>query len=433
LKFPSLSRFRSPEKAFPTLEELDEKITRFKVKIDENIRESKGDDHVLKSAMKESFLILPTPFDSIAGIVYDDSSGPAREKTGHVLSFFENLQSIDIIQYNGILTKIEEMISDKEPPYWNSQNNMKKIQDIIHNSIKKNNTEIQTEDDQLQEQQEFIQVQSVTVAPTPPQDENARFDDNMEHIAKILTSTGIPVVLRSEQNIILQDEVKQEISSLLEENLKLRKDILQANKSVIEEDEYLLRIANFYHLTGYSHKAIEMYDHMLKRNPAKMTVLNNKGVVLDYTGEYSSALECFNIALERVSENVHVLSNKGITLYKSERYQQALECFDAALKIDANYINALTFKGHSLYRLGKNNEALDLYNRIIRLDHSNAEALYNKACLCSIKGDEYGAITSLERAIRLDSSWKEAASQDKDLGYLKNNPRFKVITSYTQN
>ncbi len=433
MKFPSLSRFRSPEKAFPTLEEMDKRITRFKAKIDENIKESKGDDHVLKSTMKESFLILPAPFDSIAGIVYDDSSGSTREKIVHVLSFFENLQSIDIAQYNEILTKIEEMISVKEPAHWNSQNNMKKIQDIIHNSIKKNNTEIQTEDDKLQEQQELMQVQSVTAAPAPPQDKNARFGENVEHIAKILASAGIPVVLRSEQNIALQDEVKQEILSLLEENLNLREGILQANKSVIEEDEHLLRIANFYHLTGDSRKAIEMYDHILKRNPAKMTVLNNKGVVLDFTGEYNNALECFNIALERVPENVHVLSNKGITLYKSERYQQALECFDAALKIDANYINALTFKGHSLYRLGKNNEALDLYNRIIRLDHSNAEALYNKACLCSIKGDEYGAITSLERAIRLDSSWKEAASQDKDLGYLKNNPRFKAITGYTQN
>ena len=118
---------------------------------------------------------------------------------------------------------------------------------------------------------------------------------------------------------------------------------------------------------------------------------------------------------------------------RRERYQEALECFDTALRIDTNYVNALTFKGHSLYRLGKNNEALDLYNRIIRLDHSNAEALYNKACLCSIKGDEYGAITSLEKAIRLDSSWKEAAAQDKDLEYLKNNPRFNEIISRTQN
>lgn len=297
---------------------------------------------------------------------------------------------------------------------------------------KDNITEMQTEDSQIQKQQE-VEIQSNITSPAPPQDENAKFEENRLYIAKVLAGTGLPLVLRSEQNMTIQDEIKQEVSSLLEENNKMREKLLQTNKSIIEEDEYLLRVANFYHLTGNSQKAIETYEYILKRNPAKMAVLNNKGVVLDSAGKYKESLECFNKALERVPENVHVLSNKGISLYKSEMYQQAVECFDAALKIDANYVNALTFKGHSLYRLGKNNDALELYNRIIRLDHGNSEALYNKACLCSIKGDEYGAITSLERAIRLDSSWKEAASQDKDLGRLKNNSRFKGIVNYISN
>lgn len=433
MKFPSLNRSKSPEKAFPTLDELDKSITKFKAKMDDNIRESKGDNYTLKSTVKESFLILPAPFDSIANMVYDDSSGDIRERIGYVLSFFNNLQNIDAAQYNRILARIEGTISIKETPYWNSQDNIKKIQDIIANSIKKNNiTKIQTEDSQIQKQN-FVETQSVATAPSPPQDENVRFEENKAYIVKILAETGLPLVLRSEQSITLEDEKKQEVTSLLEENSKLRENILQTNKSVIEEDEYLLRVANFYHLTGNSQKAIETYEYILKRDPTKMVVLNNKGVVLDSTGKYNSALECFNMALERVPENIHVLSNKGISLYKSEMYQQALECFDAALKIDANYVNALTFKGHSLYRLGKNNEALDLYNKIIRLDHDNAEALYNKACLCSIKGDEYGAITSLERAIRLDSSWKKAASQDKDLGRLKDNSRFKGIVNYVSN
>ncbi|MGI0087647.1 MAG: tetratricopeptide repeat protein [Nitrosotalea sp.] len=434
MKFPSLNRFKSPEKAFPTLEELDKSITKFKAKINENIKKSKGDTYTLKSTAKEIFIILPIPFDAVASMIYDNSSGDARERIGYVVSFFKNLQSINATQYNEILTRIEETISDKELYHQSSQHGVKKIQDIVSGYIKKNNiAEIQVEDSRVQKQQEFSEPQSVATTPVPPQDENVKFEENKAYIAKILTGTGMPLVLRSEQNMALQDEIKQEISSLLEENSKLKENILQANKPVVEEDEYLLKIANFYHIIGNSQKAIEMYDLILKRNPTKMAVLNNKGVALDSTGRYEMALECFNKASERVPENVHVLSNKGIALYKSEMYQQSLECFDAALKIDANYINALTFKGHSLYRLGKNNEALDLYNRIIRLDHGNAEALYNKACLCSIKGDEYGAITSLERAIRLDSSWKKTALQDKDLVRLKNNSRFKGIVNYIQN
>lgn len=432
LKFPSLNRFKSHEKVFPTLEELDISITKLKTKINDNIEKSKGGNYTLKSPAEEIFPILPVPFDAVAGMIYDNSPGDAREKTGYMLSFFKNMQNINATQYNELLPRIEEAISNNEQSH--SQHNLKKIQELVSWYIKKNDiTDRRVEESQVQKQQELSEPQSVDTSPVPPQDENVIFEENKAYIAKILTGTGIPLVLRSEQNMTLQGEIKQEISSLLEENSKLKENILQANRSVVEEDEYLLKIANFYHITGNSQKAIEMYEDILKRNPTKMAVLNNKGVALDSTGRYEKALECFDKASERVPENVHVLSNKGIALYKSEMYQQALECFDVALKIDANYINALTFKGHSLYRLGKNNEALDLYNRILRLDNGNAEALYNKACLCSIKGDEYGAITSLEKAIRIDSSWKKTALQDKDLVSLKNNSRFKGIVNHMQN
>ncbi|MGI0047179.1 MAG: tetratricopeptide repeat protein [Nitrosotalea sp.] len=292
---------------------------------------------------------------------------------------------------------------------------------------KDDSVEVKITDSQAQEEQQPVQPQVVATVVIPPQDENIKFEENKAYIAKILTLAGLPLVLRSEQTMTFEDEIKQELSSILEENDKLKESLLNTNRPAIEEDEYILRIANFHYLTGNSQKAIEMYEYILKRNPGKMAVLNNNGVALDSIGEYDKALEYFNAALNKVPENVHVLSNKGISLYKNERYEQALECFDAALKIDGNYVNALTFKGHSLYRLGKNNDALDLYNKIIRLDHNNSEALYNKACLCSIKGDEYGSITSLERAVRLDSSWKNAASHDKDLNRLSINPRFRKI------
>ncbi len=286
--------------------------------------------------------------------------------------------------------------------------------------------EAEKTDNQIQEEQQCTMPQMVTTVVIP-QDNNIKFEENKTYITKILTLAGLPLVLRSEQNMIFENETRQEILSLLEENNKIKEDILKADKPIGEEDEYILRIANFHYLTGSSQIAVDMYEYILKRNPDKMAALNNKGVVFDSIGEYDKALGCFNEALTRVPENVHVLSNKGISLYKSERYEQALECFDAALKIDNNYVNALTFKGHSLYRLGKNNDALDLYNKVIRLDHNNAEALYNKACLCSIKGDEYGSITSLERAIRLDASWKDTASHDKDLDRVSIHPRFRKI------
>lgn len=259
------------------------------------------------------------------------------------------------------------------------------------------------------------------------QKSSTKFEDNKSYILKIISKSGLPLVLRSEQNITIQEETKNEIISLLEENTKLMKEVADSNAQAVDDDEYLLRTANFHYLQGNAEKSIDLYEVVLKRNPTKMTALNNKGVVLDSKGNYDAAIECFTKALNSVPENVHVLCNKGISLYKNGKYDEALECFDLVLKFDANYVKALTFKGHTLYRLGKNNDALSCYSKVIRLEQNNAEALYNKACLCSLKGDEYGALTSLERAIRLDSSWKEVAAKDNDLERVRSNPRFSEL------
>jgi tetratricopeptide (TPR) repeat protein len=253
---------------------------------------------------------------------------------------------------------------------------------------------------------------------------STKLEDYRNYIVKIITKSGIPLVMRSEQSIIIQDEARNEISSLLEENKELMEEILKSDGQTAEDDEYLIRTANFYYIQNNIERSMEFYDRVLKRNPCKMTALNNKGVLLDSAGNYDEAVECFNRALSSVPENVHVLCNKGISLYKNGKYEEALGCFDLALKLESNYVNAITFKGHALYRLGKNNDALASYSKVIRLDRNNAEAFYNKACLCSLKGDEYGALTSLERAIRLDPTWKTAAKEDKDLERIKNNPLF---------
>ena len=262
-------------------------------------------------------------------------------------------------------------------------------------------------------------VADVPQSQAPPaRDDAARFEDNVRLILRTLTAIGVPTVLRSEQVLELDEDASRELLVLFEENESLKSSM---TKEVIipQEEEYLLKAANFFHFKGQPQKAIAIYNQILGKNPTKMAALNNMGVVRDAEGSFEEALASFNQAIAIVPENVHLLANKGITLYKDERYEQSIECFDAALKIDASYVNALTFKAHALYRLGKNAEALDLYSKIIRLDNNNAEALYNKACLCSLKGDEYGAVTSLEKAVRIDPSWKEAAEQDRDLDRIR--------------
>lgn len=434
LKFPSWNKFKlfasgEGERIFPSWDDLNNKIRKFEYKVDERVK--KLNDIALESAAEECFVVLPPPFDSLAEKIYDSSPGPAIEKIKQAVAYFRQLQSSGANEYNHILTNLEKVVSVKDVEELQSRENLQKIYAILIERVELDKKSSQTKDESHKEtaKSEIAQTQLPEINLKMAQEEQkspAKIEDNKRHLANLISKAGLPLVLRSEQNMTIQDETRSEIASLLEENTKLTEEIVKSNVQV-DDDEYLLRAANFHYLQDDAEKSIEYYERVLRRNPTKMAALNNKGVVLDSSGNYHAAIDCFNKALNSVPENVHVLCNKGISLYKNEKYKEALECFDLALKSDANYVNALTFKGHTLYRLGKNDEALASYNKVIRLDQKNAEALYNKACLCSLKGDEYGALTSLERAIRLDPSWKEAAVGDKDLERVRNNPRFSEL------
>ena len=152
----------------------------------------------------------------------------------------------------------------------------------------------------------------------------SKLEDVRNYIVRTITKSGYPLVIRSEQNMVIQEEIKNEIVLLLEENERLTKEALRSNKQITDDDEYMQRTANFYYFQGNMDKSIERYEQVLKRNPSKMTALNNKGVLLDYMGKHDEAIEYFNRALSHVPENVHVLSNKGIALYKNGRYEEAL-------------------------------------------------------------------------------------------------------------
>jgi tetratricopeptide (TPR) repeat protein len=430
MKFPSWDRFKpsvSNEggKIFPSWNELSNKIRKFEYKIGEKVKKL-DDDVKLESAAEECFLVLPPPFDSLAEKIYDSSPGSAREKIKQAVAYFRQMQSGGVTEYNHILTNLEQVISVKDTEELQSRENLQKIYGILIGEEKKS----QTKDESIESEPEKAEVaQSESTGDnlkTIQEEQDSKIENNRRHIVKIISKTGLPLVLRSEQNMEIQEEVKSEISLLLEENAKLIEQTVQSN-ALPEDDEYLLRTGNFYYLLGKPEKSIECYEQVLKRNPSKMTALNNKGVVLDSDGNYDAAIDCFNKALNSVPENVHVLCNKGISLYKNEKYSEALGCLELSLKFEANYVNALTFRGHALYRLGKNDDALSCYNKVIRLEQNNAEALYNKACLCSLKGDEYGALASLERAFRLDPSWKESAVEDKDLARVRNTQRFSEL------
>lgn len=241
--------------------------------------------------------------------------------------------------------------------------------------------------------------------------------NNKERVTELLTKQGMPTMIRAGQDIQISAGKKEEISNLIQES-----------KIKPSEDENLVtKIANFYYFAGRPQESLELYDSILKQSPTKVSVLNNKGIVLDSLERYDDALACFDKALATAPENVHVLSNKGIMLYKKGMYSEALVSLEISLKFDPRYLEALICKANVLYKQGKRSAALEVYNTALKIEPTNAELHYNKACISSIEGRESDALFSLEKAISMDPVWKETAAKDKDFDRMHNIARFREL------
>ncbi len=259
----------------------------------------------------------------------------------------------------------------------------------------------------------------------PPQDEKSlliKLEENQKYVVIGLTRAGGTLMLKAGQSVKLLEEVRNDIATTIEENRKL-KQLLQ-NKGWTESDEYLLAVGNFHYFRGVPHNSLEFYDHILERNPDKISALNNKGVILDNLSMNTTALECYDKALKMHSENAHIWFNRGMSLYKEGRYDEALESFGMTLRIEPLYSSAVAFKAHALSRLGRKNEAFEFYNRALLSDPDNAELLYNKARVCSLKGMNQEALATLEKAIGIDPRLKVMATQDKSFASLEKNQKF---------
>lgn len=124
---------------------------------------------------------------------------------------------------------------------------------------------------------------------------------------------------------------------------------------------------------------------------------------------------------------VDVLTN-GAILIKNGLYQKALELYDEGLGINPKDVNILQNKANVLGRLNKFDEALSLYNQVLEEQPNLPMVMYNKASLLAFNGQIDEALDLLENAIQHDKMFKKMAKEDDDFDYVKNLPRFVLLT-----
>lgn len=159
--------------------------------------------------------------------------------------------------------------------------------------------------------------------------------------------------------------------------------------------------------------------------------------VLHTRAKYSEANENYQDAIKLIppDEKVHLESayiNSGILLHeKLNRFDEAEKAYRGAIELNPDQPFSQFQLGHLLVNhLHRYAEAETYFLRALELDPQDETTLYNLACIKSFSRDADLALDYLRKAIEkgFDRDW---AANDKDLEWLKNDPRFtEIVGSY---
>ena len=105
-------------------------------------------------------------------------------------------------------------------------------------------------------------------------------------------------------------------------------------------------------------------------------------------GNNDDALAAYDKALELDPAHVSTLNNKGIILARLKRFDEAIECYNKAIEIDPKYANAWYNKANALRNFGQSlvDQANDNRSTAPKMINKSI-GLFDLAEKCYDKGD----------------------------------------------
>lgn len=110
-------------------------------------------------------------------------------------------------------------------------------------------------------------------------------------------------------------------------------------------------------IAGNKHKAIQIYERVLRLNPQFIEAYNNIALDLAYLGEHQKAISFIDHALAIRPDFLEAIDNKGCFLNALGEYRAACSTFEAALSINSNDSMALANISVALIHLGEYKKA----------------------------------------------------------------------------
>ena len=161
-------------------------------------------------------------------------------------------------------------------------------------------------------------------------------------------------------------------------------------------------------MKGSEKAAIDVYEGILKLDPAYYDVYINVGALYFKIEDFAKAEESFKKAVELKPTDTAALSNLGATYEKLRKFPIAEQTFLAAVKAEPKYLTGYRELGFLNYKQGKFKECAENLDKFTAGFPDDAVALTRKAQALQKDNNTAKAIEALNAAVTVKPSHAEA-------------------------
>lgn len=330
-------------------------------------------------------------------------------------------------QFNDELERYEQMLSEKEVYYFDSEI-LEQIIDhfIIKNQMKKALNAILFAKDQHPNNHVFDLRRAQIFSTTGRLKESLLLLQELEksepfNIEIYVTKASVFSQLRDHDNAIkyfekaidiaVQQDDAWEIEDIrfdlaLEyENthdyanaIKILEKILDTSP---QNESAIYEIAYCYERLGNFDKCIEFYELYINNNPYSFTAWYNLGNIYFLKNNIEKALWAYDYAVIINDEFSSAHFNMGNTYMQINEYQKALESYTKCVELDGEDALTLSYLAEAYERLERYDDALKYYFKSKEINPELAEPWLGIGIIKELQGHQLEAVNFLERAVEI--------------------------------
>lgn len=180
---------------------------------------------------------------------------------------------------------------------------------------------------------------------------------------------------------------------------------------------------------GLLQQAEEVFNHILKIDPANAHALHMLGVIAFQSGDNKRAVTLFKKAIRINPSNPGYHNNLGLALRELEHYDEAFFAYKKALRLNPDYADAYNNMGNVYKAQEKFDDAVNCYEKALELQPNDPDLYVNMAQAYKALYRYADAESSCLKALELDPD--NGSVHDKLGGIYRHQDKFdEAITSY---